>query len=99
MWFWECSVVQMAKAQRLEYKFHNIAYSIIVPAKNQKPAIAYASCNGFSDPKLIKNVADQNAQWKHLKALHDGVDAIRTTRYGPWNTLLRGGDQVYSDAM
>ena len=99
LWLWECSITLAAKAQSVEYKFNNVAYSITVPAKNQKPAIAYASCNGFSDPKLMKNVADQNALWKRMKALHDGVDTIRTTRYGPWHILLMGGDQVYSDAM
>lgn len=83
LWLWEFSVTLAAKAQSVEYKFNNVSYSITVPAKNQKPAIAYASCNGFSDPKVMKNVADQNALWKRMKALHDGVDTIRTTRYGP----------------
>ena len=99
MWLWECTLPLSTKAQSIEYKFDNVPYTVNVPAKNQKPSIAYASCNGFSDPKLMKSVSDQNVLWKRMKALHDGVDTIRTTRYGPWHILLMGGDQVYSDAM
>jgi hypothetical protein len=99
VWLWEFNVQMVAKPQTVAYTLNGVAFTFNVPAKNQKPSIAYASCNGFSDPKLLKNVSDKNALWKRMKLLHDGVDTIRNTRFGPWNLLLMGGDQIYSDAM
>ncbi len=99
LWLWQCSLPLAAKAQLVQYSLNNVPYTINLPAKNQKPCIAYASCNGFSDPTLLKNISDKNALWKRMKLLHDGVNTIGMTRFGPWNLLLMGGDQVYSDAM
>lgn len=99
LWLWEFSVPQADTAQIIPYLLEDTTYTLCVPATNQKPAIAYASCNGFSDPKLMKTVNDQNLLWRRMKSLHDGADTIGITRYGPWHVLLMGGDQVYSDAM
>lgn len=99
LWLWEFTVPQLENAQNVQYSLNSLVYHFCVPAKNQKPAIAYASCNGFSDPKLMKGVLDQNLLWRRMKSLHDGTDTIGITRYGPWHLLLMGGDQVYSDAM
>jgi PhoD related phosphatase len=99
VWIWEGSVPVSAKSQTVQYTLNKVSFSFNIPAQNQKPSIVYASCNGFSDPTLMKNISDQNALWKRMKSLHDGVDTIRSQRYGPWHLLLMGGDQIYSDAM
>lgn len=61
-----------------------------VPGNSQAPRLAYASCNGFSDPKLMKNTAEPFALWKKL--LNDHAQA-------PIHLLLMGGDQVYADSL
>ena len=53
-------------------------------------ALSYASCNGFSDPKLMKSVDDNNRMWAVLAARHVAT---------PLNLLLMGGDQVYADEI
>lgn len=60
------------------------------PLLNEAPRSAYVSCNGFSDPKLIKKVKDKNERWKHLHNQH-----VRA----PYHLLLMGGDQLYTDSM
>lgn len=63
-----------------------------VPAIGSSPKIAFVSCNGFSDPKAMKNVDDKNALWNHLDALgrESGI---------AYNVLIMGGDQVYADQI
>jgi PhoD related phosphatase len=99
VWIWEGSTPMSDKTQTVQYSLNKTSFSFNIPAKNQKPSIAFSSCNGFSDPTLMKNVSDQNALWKRMKSLHDGVDTIKSQRFGPWHILLMGGDQIYSDAM
>ena len=99
VWRWECKIPQKAAAQSIEYQLNGKTYTLQVPAKNSMPSIVYASCNGFSDPKLMKQVSNKNTLWNRISRLHQGEDKIRGRRYGPWNLLLLGGDQVYSDAM
>jgi PhoD related phosphatase len=99
LWLWEGSVPLSVKPQTVQYSLNKTSFLFNIPAQNQIPSIAYASCNGFSDPTLMKNISDQNVLWKRMKSLHDGVDTIRSQRYGPWHLLLMGGDQIYSDAM
>jgi hypothetical protein len=52
--------------------------------------MAYASCNGFSDPKVMKKIDDNNYLWKDVAKKHGRE---------PFNMLLMGGDQIYSDSM
>ena len=98
-WRWECKIPLKASAQTVEYQVNGASFSLQIPAKNKMPAITYASCNGFSDPKLMKQVTSKNALWSRMSRLHKGEDTIRGRRFGPWNLLLMGGDQVYSDSM
>lgn len=98
-WRWECKIPLKASAQTLEYQINGASFSLQVPAKNKMPAVAYVSCNGFSDPKLMKQVTSKNALWSRMSRLHKGEDTIRGRRFGPWDLLLMGGDQVYSDSM
>ncbi len=64
--------------------------SFHVPPRGQAPRMAYASCNGFSDPKLMKGVKRANDRWEHMASLH---------REDPYHLLLLGGDQVYADQI
>ena len=87
----DVSVQQSGESQELFYKIGKGAInSFIVPKAGGDPQMAYASCNGFSDPKLMKKVRDNNALWKVMAEKH------RKIRY---NLLLLGGDQVYTDSM
>jgi PhoD related phosphatase len=99
VWRFDFAVPQKAAAQIVSYTLAGVQYSLQVPAKGAQPAMAYASCNGFSDPKLMKQVKDQNALWARLDRLHVGADTIRGRKFGPWSLLLMGGDQVYSDSI
>jgi len=67
-------------------------WKFAVPAIGKIPKMAFASCNGFSDPKAMKNVEDKNALWSHLEKLHDEPN-------GDYNLLIMGGDQVYADQI
>lgn len=64
--------------------------SFTVPARGRSPRMAFASCNGFSDPKLMKRVNDRNERWAHLERTHGAA---------PYHVLVLGGDQVYGDEV
>ncbi|MEH6405235.1 MAG: alkaline phosphatase D family protein [Sneathiella sp.] len=77
----------------------NVTYAIgagtwkfVVPAIGCSPKMAFVSCNGFSDPKAMKNVEEKNALWTHMGTLHKKPD-------GEYNLLIMGGDQVYADQI
>ena len=99
VWRFDFAIAQTAARQTVAYTCNGVATALQVPANGAQPAMAYASCNGFSDPKLMKQVKDKNALWARMARLHDGVDTIRGRKFGPWDLLLMGGDQVYSDSM
>ena len=99
VWRFDFAIVQTAVAQRVQYELNGVAHFFQVPPKGARPAMAYVSCNGFSDPKLMKQVDEQNALWARMSRLHEAVDKIRGRQFGPWNLLLMGGDQVYSDMI
>ena len=98
-WRFELVVPQTAAAQHMSYRIGGESHSFDVPAAGTMPALAYGSCNGYSDPKLMKKVAQPNALWARLARLHAGQDRVDQQTYGPLHLLLLGGDQVYSDAM
>ena len=99
VWRFDFAIAQTAARHTVAYTLNGVPSALQVPAKGVQPALAYASCNGFSDPKLMKQVKDKNALWARMARLHDGVDTIRGRKFGPWDLLLMGGDQVYSDSM
>lgn len=66
-----------------EWAFHQ-------PGNNEKPRLAYASCNGFSDLKLMNSTDRPFALWERLLDMH---------RAQPFSALLMGGDQVYADSI
>ncbi|SFU47967.1 alkaline phosphatase D family protein [Pseudoduganella namucuonensis] len=83
--------IPQTDAQReITYRVGARAFSLIVPPTGGAPTCAYTSCNGYSDPKVVKKIKDLNAMWSRMAERH---------RQRPYNLLLMGGDQIYSDAM
>ncbi len=84
-------IAQTASEQQIFYRYGLAdVHSCFVPPAGKPPQMAYASCNGFSDPKLMKKVKDQNGLWKDLAAKHGSHH---------YHLMLLGGDQVYSDSI
>jgi hypothetical protein len=86
----DLSVTLRAAAQQVTYAVGGIEERFTVPRDGQPPDCAYTSCNGFSNPRDMKKVADKNERWRHLA----GKQAE-----SPMHLLLMGGDQVYSDSI
>ncbi|WP_439842941.1 alkaline phosphatase D family protein [Aeromonas taiwanensis] len=61
-----------------------------LPGKKELVRIGYASCNGFSDFKLLTSTPAPYAMWDKLAAEH---------KAHPFSLLLMGGDQVYADSL
>lgn len=98
-WRFEFAVAQGAAAQDVGYSIGGEVHAFCVPARDTLPALGYASCNGFSDPRAMKSVKAPYAQWARLARLHRGQERVEGQTHGPLHLLLLGGDQVYSDAM
>lgn len=73
-----------------QFSLDNKLYTFHTPGISLNPRIAYVSCNGFSDPKLIKSVKAKNERWIDLHAKH---------QLNPYHILIMGGDQIYTDEM
>lgn len=70
---------------------HNLnEWTFYVPAADEKPRFAYASCNGFSSADLVNKTDNPYALWNRLKKSHQKE---------PYSLLLMGGDQLYADEM
>lgn len=65
-------------------------WSFYVPKIDEKPHMAYVSCNGFSDYKLMQTTETPYALWDRLNQQH-GEQAFAL--------MLMGGDQVYADSL
>ncbi|MDM5056166.1 alkaline phosphatase family protein [Aeromonas dhakensis] len=61
-----------------------------LPGKKEPVRIGYASCNGFSDFKLLTSTPAPYVMWDKLAAEH---------KAHPFSLLLMGGDQVYADSL
>ncbi len=83
-------VRQEDNTKKIDAKFQTGKISLYVPPQGSAPRMAYASCNGFSDPKLMKGVAAANERWVHMQGQHNE---------NPYHLLLMGGDQVYADQI
>ncbi|MEE9250488.1 MAG: alkaline phosphatase D family protein [Alphaproteobacteria bacterium] len=92
VWRYDFEVPRTARARKLTYTLSGSQekYSFVVPALGAPQRFAYASCNGFSDPRDMKKVDDKNGRWKHMARKH---------RARPYHLLLMGGDQVYADTI
>ncbi len=89
-WRYDFVVPRIAGAQAYTYTLDTATGTFQVPGSSESPRMAYASCNGFSDPKLMKQVQNKNERWQHMASLHARQ---------PYHLLLLGGDQIYSDDM
>lgn len=78
------------KQQVITYAIEDIRGEFTVPANQQSPAIAYVSCNGFSDAKKMKEVRRICDRWD---------DLYKTHTKKPYHILMMGGDQVYTDGL
>ena len=68
------------------------SWAFYIPAQTEKPKFAYASCNGFSDLKLMNTTQEPYLLWDEMKNLH--FNALQ-----PFSLLLLGGDQLYADSI
>ena len=98
-WRFDFAVPQTAERQSIEGQIGGQRFGFSVPARGEMPSLAYASCNGFSDSTAIKKIAEPHAMWARLGRLHTLQDRIDQQSFGPFDLLLLGGDQIYSDAM
>lgn len=96
-WRFDIAVKQTALAQRIGYRLAGRKHSFQVPALGATPAMAYVSCNGFSDARTRKTMKAPNAVWARLARLHEQQERIDGATVGPLELLLMGGDQIYSD--
>lgn len=84
------AVPQSAVDAHYRFTIDGVEASFTVPAAGRSPRLAYASCNGFSDPKYMEKVDVNNERWNDMDSAH---------RANPYHLLLMGGDQVYSDEL
>ena len=66
------------------------SWSFYIPAKDEKPKFAYASCNGFSSPDLLAKTDEPYKLWNKLLENHQKE---------PFSLLIMGGDQIYADEL
>ncbi|GAA6143639.1 alkaline phosphatase D family protein [Hydrogenophaga sp. 5NK40-0174] len=96
-WRFDLAVSMGIQTQRINYRLNGKRHTFHVPALGAMPDCAYASCNGFSDGRDRKSMAEPNALWTRMARLHREVDLVDNTHFGPLQLLLMGGDQIYSD--
>ncbi|MBA56421.1 MAG: metallophosphatase [Pseudomonadales bacterium] len=101
--FWRAEHSQPAQANASRVYYHinldgnqavnrhdQTEWSFYVPAADEKPRFAYASCNGFSSADLVNKTEHPYALWENMKVSHEQE---------PFSLLLMGGDQLYADEM
>ena len=60
----------------------------------------WVTCPATGFPtRARKQLQEPQALWRRLQRLHDEIDRVDNTRFGPLHLLLMGGDQIYSDDM
>lgn len=92
VWRYDFEVARAKKARTIRYS-HALGGRtdmFSIPAADASPRIAYASCNGFSDPRDMKKVKDKNERWTHMAGKH---------AENAYHLLVMGGDQVYADSI
>ena len=72
-------------------------FTFRIPGIGQQLNMSYASCNGFSEPGLMKDVSDHFAMWNNLIAYRPEADKGNAPTHT--HLLLLGGDQVYADSI
>ncbi|MBK8210715.1 MAG: alkaline phosphatase family protein [Rhodospirillales bacterium] len=89
---WDLSIAQQDEQRSVAYSIagDDASRGFTIPGRMQNPRIAYASCNGFSEPGNMRRTEDKNVSWKSL--------ANEQARL-PFHLLLLGGDQIYADQL
>ncbi|MCE9635174.1 MAG: alkaline phosphatase family protein [Planctomycetes bacterium] len=90
VWRFDLAATRGVEADTVTYAIDGLSRTFTVPAVDGVPRVAYVSCNGFSEPKLMKRVADRNDRWTHLVSVHAAA---------AYHLLVMGGDQVYADEV
>lgn len=86
---WEVPRAKIESAVQYEISGQG-KHGYFVPGQGTPLRLAYGSCNGFSDPKLMKSIEVKNERWDHLHEQHS---------LHAYHLLLLGGDQVYGDEL
>ena len=74
--------------------------NVVIPVWQEAPHIAFFSCNGIDDPKLLSRVEQQDALWQHLLDIHTTARTQPSTDHpGGYHVLIGGGDQIYTDSI
>lgn len=82
--------VVLVDTQAASAKSGKTYWTFFVPGSASKPKMAYASCNGFSDYKMMASTEKPYKLWKDMELEHFE---------NPFSLLLLGGDQVYADPI
>ncbi len=101
--FWraEFRVMTEATGRRVDYRLTGaagplsdrhgrVSWTFYVPGTEERPLIAYASCNGFSSAGLVRDTDRPYRLWEEMKVRH---------KANPFSLLLMGGDQLYADEI
>ncbi len=82
--------VSTATGQKLADGNDRTEWAFYIPGLMEHPRVAYASCNGFSSPDLLRDASEPYALWQKLSKTHSKT---------PFSLLLMGGDQLYADQV
>jgi PhoD related phosphatase len=92
---YDLELEQTATERRIEYSLEEGTEGhFYIPASGENATMAYTSCNGFSEARLMKQTKEPNSLWKTLYTRHQSV--YEGSHY---HLLLMGGDQVYADQV
>ncbi|WP_430398757.1 hypothetical protein [Ferrovibrio sp.] len=94
--------------QRVRDALRAAPFKFMVPGTRSRLGFAYASCNGFSDPKKAEKLDDLNAMWRFMQDRQDGCRSkpvfphakdydLPPGKHRANHVLLLGGDQIYAD--
>lgn len=103
VWRAEIQLQPLAESQQIYYQIQcdgtlmcsqqqERSWAFYVPAEHEKPKFAYASCNGFSDLKLMNTTKEPYLLWQQMAEQHQKSGQ-------PFAALLLGGDQLYADSI
>ena len=86
IWCLDWSVNQTEHARKISYSINNgVSHHYFIPGESNHIHLAYGSCFGTHQKKLIPN---KDKMWDILQQNHI---------IHPYHLMLRGGDQIYAD--
>lgn len=93
LWRFDFAIPRQDHEHRAGYGFpEGERWYVTVPARGQRPRIAYVACDGAEDEaEAFKGSGlARNTHWAHLNGRH---------RQQPFHLLVHGGDQLYADSL